>query len=98
MVAVGQMVSGNLTYHIFAYGLILALVKVKRAKLGKVRTRVCTPPVNGGAPCDALGPAEEECDSLKCAGENDFHFFIFNNMIERSSKTPVLFLRPIANF
>ena len=95
MVAVGQMGSGNLTYHIFAHGLILELVKVKRAK---VRTRVCTPPVNGGAPCDALGPAEEECDSLKCAGENDFHFFIFNNMIESSSKTPVLFLCPIANF
>ena len=95
MVAVGQMGSGNLTYHIFAHGLILELVKVKRAK---VRTRVCTPPVNGGAPCDALGPAEEECDSLKCAGENDFHFFKFQQYDREEFENPGSFLCPIANF
>lgn len=41
--------------------------KWDQVKKAKVRTRVCTPPVNGGAPCEALGPAEEECDSLICA-------------------------------
>jgi len=36
-------------------------------KQAKERTRVCTPPVNGGAPCESLGPAVEECDSDECA-------------------------------
>jgi len=36
-------------------------------KQAKERTRVCTPPVNGGAPCEYLGPAVEECNSDECA-------------------------------
>jgi len=30
-------------------------------KQAKERTRVCTPPVNGGASCESLGPAVEQC-------------------------------------
>jgi len=41
-----------------------AFDKVKGAK---ERTRVCTEPVNGGAPCSAVGPPTETCSSDKCA-------------------------------
>ena len=38
-------------------------------KQAKERTRVCTPPVNGGASCESLGPAVEQCSQGDdCAG------------------------------
>merc|ERR1712223_1870403 len=41
--------------------------KVRKAN---VRTRVCTPPVNGGAPCP--GEAEEECNPPNCPEPSTF--------------------------
>ena len=48
--------------------------EIPQVKQAKERTRVCTPPVNGGAPCEYLGPAVEECDSDECAGEQENSF------------------------
>jgi len=36
-------------------------------KGAKERTRDCTEPINGGAPCSAQGPPTEECNSDKCS-------------------------------
>ena len=42
---------------------------IPQVKGAKARTRVCTPPKNGGASCESLGPAVDECVSQQCAGE-----------------------------
>jgi predicted GTPase len=38
-----------------------------KVKGSKERTRVCTEPVNGGAPCSAKGPPTETCSGDECA-------------------------------
>ena len=44
-------------------------LKIPQVKQAKERTRVCTPPVNGGASCESLGPAVEQCSQGDdCAG------------------------------
>ena len=46
-----------------------ANLRVVQVKSAKERSRVCTPPVNGGATCESQGPAVDECRSNQCPGK-----------------------------